>query len=84
VLQAVAMAGAANKTAIRSKVRLLRHSSEGRHEMLLSLAKMEKGEVPDMALEPDDIIYVPFSYMKNIAVNGSSIAASATSAAIYR
>jgi polysaccharide export outer membrane protein len=44
---------------------------------------MQKGKRPDVALLPDDVVYVPFSFMRNIGVNGQSILASATSAAIY-
>jgi polysaccharide export outer membrane protein len=45
---------------------------------------MQKAKRPDFPLQADDIIYVPFSYLKNFAVSGSGIAASAASAAIYR
>jgi len=31
---------------------------------------MQKGHEPDIALMPDDVVYVPFSFMRNIAVNG--------------
>ena len=41
------------------------------------------GKIPDIDLQPNDIIYVPFSWMKNIAMSGSQIAASTSSAAIY-
>jgi polysaccharide export outer membrane protein len=44
---------------------------------------MEKGKKPDVALLPDDVVYIPFSFMRNVGVNGSGILASATSAAIY-
>jgi polysaccharide export outer membrane protein len=44
---------------------------------------MEKGKKPDVALLPDDVVYVPFSFMRNIGVNGQGILASAASAAIY-
>ena len=45
---------------------------------------MQKGKLPDIALQPNDIVYVPFSYLRNLAVNASGIAASATTAAVYR
>jgi polysaccharide export outer membrane protein len=84
VLQAIALAGSANKTSVQSKVKLIRKTSQGTQELPIQLAAMEKGKQPDMTLQPDDVLFVPFSWMKNTAVNASSIAASTSSAAIYR
>lgn len=83
VLQAVAMAGSANKTAIQSHVRLIRKTVNGTGETAIRLDAIEKGKQPDVALEANDVVYVPFSWVKNAAVNASSIAASTSSAAIY-
>jgi polysaccharide export outer membrane protein len=80
LLQAIARAGSANKTSVQSKVRLIRN---GEKEMQIHLDAMEKGKIPDIDLQANDIIYVPFSWMKNIAMSGSQIAASTASAAIY-
>jgi polysaccharide export outer membrane protein len=44
---------------------------------------MEKGKIADMQLESNDVIYVPFSWSKNVAIGATSIVASATSAVIY-
>lgn len=83
LLQAIARAGSVNKTAVTSKVRLIRNTDHGQSETRIRLDELEKGKVPDMDLQANDIIYVPFSWMKNIALSGSSIAASTSSAAIY-
>jgi polysaccharide biosynthesis/export protein len=83
VLQAVAMAGSANKTAIQSHVRLIRKTATGTGETAIHLDAIEKGKQPDLPLEADDVLYVPFSWVKNAAVNASTIAASTSSAAIY-
>jgi polysaccharide export outer membrane protein len=83
VLQAVAMAGSANKTSVQSHVRLIRKTSEGQQELSVQLAAIEKGKQPDLILQPDDILYIPFSWMKNVAMNAASITASTSSAAIY-
>lgn len=83
VLQAIAMAGSANKTSVQSRVRLIRKTPQGQQEMAVRLAAIEKGKQPDLVLEPDDIIYVPFSWIKNVAVSASSIAASTSGAAVY-
>ena len=84
VLEAVATAGGSNKTAIMSKVRLVRKTSNGgTTEVPIPLGAMEKGRQPDIAMQPNDVLFVPFSYMKNIAFNASQIAASAAGAIIY-
>jgi polysaccharide export outer membrane protein len=44
---------------------------------------MQKGKKPDIPLQPGDIVYVPFSYLRNAALSVTNIAASATGAALY-
>jgi polysaccharide export outer membrane protein len=83
VLQAIAMAGSANKTAMQSHVKLIRKTLQGQQELPIQLSAIQKGKQPDLILQPDDVLYVPFSWMKNTAVSAASIAASTSSAAIY-
>jgi polysaccharide export outer membrane protein len=83
VLQAIALAGYANHTAAVGKSKLVRATPTGVEEIDLRVSAMEKGKKPDVALLPDDVVYVPFSFMRNVGVNGTGILASATSAAIY-
>ena len=83
VMQALATAGALNKTAMLSKAKLVRKTANGPQEVPLALADIEKGKAPDIFMEPEDILYVPSSWLKNVVTNSSSIAASATSALIY-
>jgi polysaccharide export outer membrane protein len=83
LLQAIARAGSAKKTSVASKVRLIRNSGDGEKEIPIRLDAMQKGKIPDIDLQANDIVFVPFSWMKNIAMSGSAIAASTTSAAIY-
>jgi polysaccharide export outer membrane protein len=83
LLQAIARAGSANKTSKPSKVRLIRNTGDGEKEIPVRLDSMEKGKIPDMDLQANDIVFVPFSWMKNIAMSGSTIAASTAGAAIY-
>jgi polysaccharide biosynthesis/export protein len=83
LLQVIAMAGSANKTAVQSHVRLIRTTEHGEVELPVQLDAIQKGKKPDMMLQPDDIVYVPFSWMKNVAVGSSSIGASTASAAVY-
>jgi len=83
VLQAISVAGYANHSAAVGKSKLVRKTATGVEQIDLPVGAMQKGKAPDVALLPDDVVYVPFSFLRNVAVNGSSILASATSAAIY-
>jgi polysaccharide export outer membrane protein len=83
-LEVLARAGGTNHSAVPSHAVLLRKSGTGYKETPLPLSKMQKGKQPDLPLQANDIIYIPFSYMRNFAVQGSGIAASVGSAAVYR
>jgi polysaccharide biosynthesis/export protein len=83
LLQAIAPARSANKTSKQSKVRLIRVTEQGKQEIPIHLDAMEKGKIPDMDLQANDIIFVPFSWMKNMAMSSSQIAASTANAAIF-
>jgi len=83
VLQVIAMAGSANKTSIQSHVRLIRTTDQGQVELPVRLDKMEKGKQPPLMLQANDIVYVPFSWMKNVAMSSANIAASTAGAAVY-
>jgi polysaccharide biosynthesis/export protein len=83
VLQALALAGSANKTSILGKARLVRKGSSGAQDVSLQLAEIQQGKRPDIQMQPDDVLFLPFSWMKNVVVNAQGIAASATSAVIY-
>jgi polysaccharide export outer membrane protein len=83
VLQAVALAAGANKTAAQKRARLLRKGPDGYMEEPVPLLAMERGKVRDEELQKDDILYVPFSARRNLLLGGSGIIASASSALIY-
>ena len=84
VLQLVARAGGTNNTAIPARARLIRKKPEGYSETPLDISKMQRGIESDITLSTGDVIYIPFSYSKNFFVQGSGIAATVGSAAIYR
>jgi len=83
VMQVIAMAGSASKTAVQSHVRLIRTSEHGQVELPVHLDAIQKGKQPDVMLQANDIVYVPFSWMKNVAIASSSIASQTAGAAIY-
>jgi polysaccharide export outer membrane protein len=66
VLQAIALAGYANHTAAVGKSRLVRETPKGVQEINLPVGAMQKGKKPDVALLPDDVVYVPFSFVRNL------------------
>jgi polysaccharide biosynthesis/export protein len=82
LLEALSNAGGAGKTAKLSHARLIRKSDHT--EMQISLGDMQKGKRPDFAMAPGDILYVPFSYAKNLVISSSAgIAGAAGTAAVY-
>jgi polysaccharide export outer membrane protein len=83
VMQVIAFAGSASKTAVQSHVRLIRTTEHGQVELPVHLDAIQKGKQADIALQPNDILYVPFSWMRNVAMSSSSIGAATAGAAIY-
>jgi polysaccharide biosynthesis/export protein len=84
-LQALSLAGGTPPNAVPSHSRLIRRQADGSHvELPLQLSAMQKGKEPDIPLQGDDIIYVPFSYARNMAVGAGSLVGATSSAAIYR
>jgi polysaccharide export outer membrane protein len=85
VLQAMSLAGRTPPNAVPSRTRLMRKNADGTYqEIHIPLSDMQKGKKPDMALEADDILYVPFSYARNVAVGIGGLIAAAGSTSIYR
>jgi polysaccharide export outer membrane protein len=85
VLQTVALAGGTPTSAVPSQAKLIRRTSSGKlDQVTISISAMQKGKLPDMILQAGDIIYVPFSYLRNNASLGAAgIVSSAASALIY-
>jgi polysaccharide export outer membrane protein len=83
-VQAISLAGGTPPNAVPSHTRLIRKAADGTHtEIPLQLSAMEKGKQPDIQLQADDILYVPFSYTRNMAVGAGSLVSATSSAAIY-
>jgi polysaccharide export outer membrane protein len=81
----VVRAGGTNNSAVPSHARLMRKTGNGGYtETALQLSAMQKGKQPDQLLQPEDIVYVPFSYLRNAAENISGISSAVASAAIYQ
>src|ERR1017187_3440843 len=63
-LQAVSLAGGANKTAAYNKAKLIHRHEDARVETDLPLKKMLTNKVPDVLVADGDIIYIPPSAAK--------------------
>ena len=83
VLEAIALAAGASKTASERKVRLVRNIDGRSVSLDLPLRDMERGRQPDVPLQANDVLYVPFSLAKNISLGIADITAAASSALIY-
>lgn len=83
VLQAIALAAGTSKTASEKRVRLVRNIDGLTHSLDLPLRDMERGRAPDVPLQANDILYVPFSLAKSISLGIANITAAASSALIY-
>src|ERR1039458_1265741 len=84
MMEALAVAGGATKTAKQGQARLIRKEPGGSYsDRKISIGDLQEGKIPDIAMEPGDVFYVPFSFGRNLALAAGSIAGSAASAAIY-
>jgi polysaccharide export outer membrane protein len=84
LLQLVARAGGTNNSAIPSHARLIRKTASGTIEIAINISAMQKGKTTDIPLEANDIVYVPFSYLKNSFANVQGITTSVGTAALYK
>jgi polysaccharide export outer membrane protein len=83
LLQALAQAGGASKNASLSKAVLLRKSAQGYVTHKLDIARIERGQQPDLELGANDILFVPTNGFKNALSSTQNIASSIGSASIY-
>jgi polysaccharide export outer membrane protein len=85
LLQGLALAGGVTKAAKQGHAHLIRKQPGGGYtDTELSVGDIQKGKHPDLALLPGDVLYLPFSYARNLATTGSGgIAAATAAAAVY-
>lgn len=84
VLELVARAGGTNHSAVPSHAKLIHKSGNTYIEEPLPLSAMQKGNHFDLPLRADDIVYVPYSYLRNFGMQASGVAGSIGSAAVYK
>ncbi len=68
--KAIALAGGLRPHAQKNKVTILRHvpGRSERVEIVVDLEKVERDQVKDVPLEPNDIVFVPSSSMRNVGM----------------
>lgn len=64
LLRALTQAGGITSIAARSQMRILRTVDGKREEIKVDQVKLYKGEIADPLILPDDIIYIPSSYIR--------------------
>jgi polysaccharide export outer membrane protein len=83
LLQALALAESPNKTALYGRIKLLRRKGLEYELVPVNVNDIKAGKAPDVLLQANDVVMVPFSYVKNFAINSTSVVNSLGSAAIY-
>ncbi len=85
LLQALALAEGVKSTAAFGSAKLIRRNPDGVQEIPVNLKRMLAGKVPDLTLQPEDIVFVPTSLAKSAARRTvDSIVQVATGVVIYR
>jgi polysaccharide export outer membrane protein len=71
VLQALSLAGGMNRTAAAHRARVLRtaNGTDAREEIPLNVKKILAGKATDFPLRPDDILFIPNSTGKFVALS---------------
>jgi polysaccharide export outer membrane protein len=85
LLQGLALAGGVSRAAKQGHAHLIRQKPAGGYtDTELSVGDIQKGKRADLALLPGDVLYLPFSYARNLATTGGAgISAAAAQAAVY-
>lgn len=83
ILRVVAAAGGPTRDASLGKAKMLRKTPNGLEQVAVPLKKILSAKAPDVPLEPDDIIFIPNSKMKEI-LNGGALVTTLGAGAIYR
>jgi len=83
VLQAIARAEGTTRTAAINSTILLRKSGDSVISKKIALSGLYKGKVADIALEANDVLYVPNSTLRSLSTNAPEIFGAVAVASIY-
>lgn len=84
ILQAVALAQGTNPTAAKGSAKLIRTTSAGRQQLPVNLKKILTAKATDLAMQDNDILFVPSSAAKNAMKDIENAMPTAAAASIYR
>jgi polysaccharide biosynthesis/export protein len=86
VLQAVSLAGGFDRMAKPQDAKILRRvpGSSSRTEVAVNLKKVLNGEVPDIQMQPEDILFVPNNIPKNAGMRAIEAVIQAGTIAVWR
>jgi polysaccharide export outer membrane protein len=82
-VQALSLAGGATLQSSMCCTVVVRKRGDSFVQVKVPLGKMEKGVVPPVPLQLDDVLYVPASGWKSFLLNGSNVLSAAAAASIY-
>lgn len=83
LLQALAQAGGASKSASLSKALLMRKNEQGYVTHKLDVSKIEHGQQEDLELRANDVLFIPNNRLKNALTGTQAVVAGLGSASIY-
>jgi polysaccharide export outer membrane protein len=84
IMQALALAEGTLSTAAKSSAKLIRTTSKGREEIPVNLKAILKSKSTDLAMQSNDILFVPGSTTKGVLKGVQSVFPAAAAASIYR
>ena len=83
-MQALALAEGTLSTAAKSSAKLIRTTTKGREEILVNLKAILKSKSTDLAMQSNDILFVPGSATKSVLKGVQTVLPAAAAASIYR
>ena len=84
IMQALALAEGTLSTAAKSSAKLIRTTANGREEIPVNLEAILKSKSTDLAMQSNDILFVPGSTTKKVLKGVQTIIPAAAIASIYR
>jgi polysaccharide export outer membrane protein len=84
ILQAIALAQGTTPTSGKSAARLIRTTAEGRQEIPVNIKKILQSKSTDLALQDNDILFIPSSAAKGALRTVAQAIPTAAAATIYR
>ena len=79
-MQALSQAGSTLPNSGLRNVMVFRRADGDYKQISVNVGKVAKGKAPDIELKAEDVVWVPYSYGKNLLVNSASIIAALGSA----